>query len=318
MESTLSQDETEEINFNLADGRKTNWIHRVGSVRNSKVTQVDWIHPGVIREGTVTMFVGLPGSGKSTYALKLGDAIANGRILLNHPHTQRPVLYLDRDGNAVGDVMDRMEWLRILDGGLLKYIGSNVEEDIPMPNDKTVVEWVNTLTQRPVFILDSLSKFLDGGDENSATDINKFWSKIDPLKRAGCSFILIHHAGKKGENTRQYRGSTAIEAGCDYMFEFSDESQSGQGDLLSTIKMTRFKARNKQPFGDKNSTMLIDIDPFTGVFDIGKERPKSKSKPAGETKTAPAADDIDVTVGMRTEEVEEPKPMTLVKGGKLF
>ena len=296
-------EEIAEINFNVNDKHPSaNWIHNVGSVRDSKITAVDWIHPGVLREGTVTMFTGLPGSGKSTFSLKLGDAIANGRILLNSPHSPRNVLYLDRDGNAVGDVIDRMNWLRVTDGGNLKYIGSNVEHDIPMPNAKVVIDWVETLSTPPVFILDSFSKFLDGGDENSTTDVNKFWSKIDPLKRAGCSFILIHHAGKTTEHSRQYRGSTAIEAGCDYMFEFKDDTQSGNGDLLATIRMNRFKARNKMPFGDKDSTMLIDIDPFTGVFEIGKEKPKSKAKPLVKSKAAPAADaDIDVTEDLLQE-----------------
>lgn len=181
--------------------------------------------------------------------------------------------------------------------------------------------WVDTLPMRPVFILDSFSKFLEGGDENSAKDVNEFWSKIDPLKRAGCSFIPIHHSGKKGEkgeNYRPYRGSTAIEAGCDYMFEVENATQSGNGGMLSTIKMWRFKARNKQPFGDKNSVMFIDIDPGSGHFTIGEDptltaaRVREAKKAAKTDKSkiheAPKpnqADDVDVTDGMRTGPEED-------------
>ena len=38
-----------------------------------------WIHPGMIREGTNVVISGAPGSAKTTFALKLADAIANGK-----------------------------------------------------------------------------------------------------------------------------------------------------------------------------------------------------------------------------------------------
>ena len=49
-----------------------------------------WIHPGMIREGTNVVISGAPGSGKTTFALKLADAIANGKEFFRTQTHQAP------------------------------------------------------------------------------------------------------------------------------------------------------------------------------------------------------------------------------------
>jgi AAA domain-containing protein len=90
--------------------KKVNPIFLIKSVRNNVEAPVEWIQPGMLREGTVTMLVGKPSAGKPVLALSLGNAIANGLNIRGHQHTPRPVLYLDRDDNSHGDVIDRMDW----------------------------------------------------------------------------------------------------------------------------------------------------------------------------------------------------------------
>ncbi len=234
-------DSTDEINYNVAEPEKKKGviagIRSVRDVLNDK--PVDCIQPGLLCEGSVTMLVGDPGAGKTVFALKLVDAIANGRSFLGHQHIPRPVAYLDRDGNALVDVAKRMEWLQIEDGGYLKYFGSNVPEfDVPGAGSQPVVDWVNELDIRPVILLDSYSHFLDGGDENSTKDVNKLWAEIRPLKRAGVSFIILHHLGK-GEDARKFlRGSTAIQAGVDYAFRVSNKTPNvGSGTQIVVRKI---------------------------------------------------------------------------------
>jgi hypothetical protein len=251
----------EEVDGNTPDP-KVNPIFLIGSVHNNAEALVDWIQPGMLREGTVSMLLGMPSAGKSVFALKLANAIANGLSFLGHQHSPRPVLYLDRDDNSSGDVIDRCLWLKIddHDGGNLKYFGSNMYlYEVPSPGDPWIEEWVKAQSVAPVIVMDSFTHFMpDGGDENSAKDVNEVWKKIKSLRRRGVSFIVLHHAGK-GTNATTYRGSSAIRAGCDFMFSVTDKSDRSKGDFLTKVLIKRFKTRNGQQFGNKKSEMTIDI-----------------------------------------------------------
>lgn len=255
--------------FNSNAAQSDNYIAGIVSVRRClDVAPVSWIQPGMLREGSVAMFAGHPGAGKTTFTLKLAGAIANGLEFLGHKHTPRPVLYLDRDDNAVGDVIERMEWLGIEDGGSLKYFGSNCpEKDVPMPGSRTVTNWVNSLPMRPVILCDSFTHFLNGGDENSSRDINALWADIRNLRRSGCSFIFLHHLGK-GENVSDFfRGSTAIRAGIDFGFrvENTTPGPNNRDKDITQMRITRVKRRNHSAFGNKDSQMTIRISD-RGVF----------------------------------------------------
>ena len=212
-----------------------------------KASSVGWIHPGMLREGTVAMFVGHPGSGKSTFSLKLGDAIANGKEFLGYKHQSRPFAYLDRDVNSVEDIIERMEWLKIEDGGNFKYFGSNFPQvDVPMPGSKMVEKWVDKQNIRPVILCDSFANFLEGGDENSAKDVGKLWENIRRLRRFGVSFIFLHHLGKGQEAADFIRGSTAIRAGVDFAFKVENTTpgSNNRDKDLSQMRITRVKHRN--------------------------------------------------------------------------
>jgi RecA-family ATPase len=229
---------------------------------------VSWIQPGMLREGTAAMFVGHPGSGKSTFCLKWGDAIANGKEFLGHKHEARPFAYLDRDVNSVDDLIERMKWLQIQDGGNFRYFGSNFPQvDVPMPGSKMVEKWVDKQSVKPVILCDSFVNFLEGGDENSAKDVAKLWDNIRKLRRFGVSFIFLHHLGK-GVNAADFiRGSTAIRAGLDFAFKVENTTPgaNNRDKNLTQMRITRVKHRNNSKFGNQDSQMTIQIGE-SGLF----------------------------------------------------
>jgi archaellum biogenesis ATPase FlaH len=261
-------DEVNDVNGNVADAPKPNWIANIKSVMDDDDDSDEgWIHPGILRQGEVTLFVGDPSAGKTVIALKLVDAIANGRYFLGHEHSPRSVLYIDRDGNGTKSVIKRMKWLGVSDGDSLKYAGLNIVKYaprgvIPMPDAKDVEDWVDWLIWSgqlpPVIVIDSLGRFIEDGDENSAQAINKFWMRIEKLKSKGCTFLLLHHSGK-GENTKKGRGSTAIPAGIDYGFKVSNKTKGGPGLDLTEVEMERYRTRSSSEFGDDYAKMRILI-----------------------------------------------------------
>ena len=278
----VSQDYTAELEEDddsaASIGNKPNFVASIGDVLKCKVGAVDWIFPGMLREGTVAMLVGFAGCGKSTFALKLIDAIARGKLFLGHQCVKRPVLYLDRDGNSLGDVQDRLRWLQIKYGGRFKYWGANAPDvPVPLPDDNTIREWVNILDQRPVIVCDSFGHFLEGGDENSAKDVNRLWKQISDLKQAGCAFIFLHHKNKNAETLDPFRGSTAIRAGIDYGFLVENRSPA---QLLTNMQIKRIKSRSAAPFGDDEGVLNLRIG-IDGSFAAAEKTKRESSEGDG-------------------------------------
>lgn len=249
--------------LNSACGEDGDCISILPTFKESvNVAPVSWIQPGMLREGTVAMFVGHPGSGKSTFSLKWGDAIANGKEFLGHKHEARPFAYLDRDVNSVDDIIERMKWLGIEDGGNFRYFGSNFPQvDVPMPGSKMVEKWVNKQSLRPVILCDSFVNFLEGGDENSAKDVAKLWDNIRKLRRFGVSYIFLHHLGKGANAADFIRGSTAIRAGVDFAFKVENTTPgaNNRDKDLTQMRITRVKHRNNSKFGNQDSQMTIRV-----------------------------------------------------------
>lgn len=178
-------------------------------------TPANWIQPGFVAEGAVTLLVGAAGNGKTNFALKVCDASARGLKLLGHQHQMRKVLYLDKDMNPVSSLKARQKWLKVNLGGNLKYCGLNDPNDVPLPDAPHILEWVGRQALPPIIVIDSLIRFLGPGrDENSSSDIAWFWSLVVKLKKLNCPIIILHHTGKN----KNIRGSSDIEAGSDIMF----------------------------------------------------------------------------------------------------
>jgi RecA-family ATPase len=281
---------------------------------------ISWIHPGMLRPGAVAMFVGHPGSGKSTFILKWLDAIANGKMFLGHQLTARPILYLDRDVNTEDDILERMEWLKLEDGGNFKYFGSNLPEvDVPMPGDPMIEKWVNKLVAngvdvRPIIVCDSFSLFLNGGDENSSKDVNALWTNIRKLKRYGVTFIFIHHLGKGKDVLDFFRGSTAIRAGVDFGFKVENTTPglNNHDKDLTQMKLTRVKHRNSAKFGNQDSEMTIKISKsgdFQPVIEFAKPRTGPVGRPnlkddQEEFNIPDPSDQAELSVGLAQAEEE--------------
>jgi hypothetical protein len=172
-------------------------------------TPVGWIHPGILRECTSTLIVGMSGAAKSTFSWAFGNAMANGLEFLGYQHTPRKVVILDNDGNSLGDLIDRFEDLHIevVDGGNLKYFGQFCDDEVPMPDFKDVKDYAES-NPGTVFILDSLCRFLNDGNENDTQVIAKLHDRCAALKARNCAVILLHHTTKG--DPEQYRGSTAV------------------------------------------------------------------------------------------------------------
>jgi hypothetical protein len=65
----------------------------------------------------------------------------------------------------------------------------------------------------PLIVLDALADMMSGGDEDRAKDMNRVYGNVwRVVRETGASFLIIHHAGWKGDREK---GSIAIRAKSD-------------------------------------------------------------------------------------------------------
>jgi AAA domain len=165
-------------------------------------------------------------------------AVANGTPFLGLPTVRRCVLYLDAE-NSRKRITKRFERLHITDGPNFKYVGLHTFGAIINYVSPDIIKWVESCKVKPIIVIDSLRAYLQG-DESSSKDIRAFFMKVDQLKNAGAAVIIIHHTGK-GENTKEYRGSSDIKAAIDVGYVLTNDG----GTRLKNLTLAAFKMRDE-------------------------------------------------------------------------
>jgi KaiC/GvpD/RAD55 family RecA-like ATPase len=202
-------------------------IAGIPPIRDCGKDAIEYLHYPELPRGAVVALTGDSGSGKSTLASAWAGEVAAGT----------PVLVLDRE-NPIMVVAERLERLRITDGGLLRFWGGWLPEPAPQPNDPAVVEWVKTCDPRPLIVVDSMIAF-HGGDENDAAETRAFMQQSRTLADLGATVLVLHHDGK-AETAKEYRGSSDFKAAVDAAFHVSNFGADGR---LDTLRLHCFKSR---------------------------------------------------------------------------
>ncbi|MFL6448692.1 MAG: AAA family ATPase [Bryobacteraceae bacterium] len=211
-------------------------INAIPSIASFDSKGIDYVVPGLIASGAVTMFTGESGHGKSTLVTSLAAAIAQGGDFAGRPCSMRPVLILDRE-NGIDVLKERFERLNITDESGLRVWGGWLANEAPAPACSTILEWVLATEPRPVVVIDSLIAFLEG-NENSATEVREFMKQLRQLANLGATVIVLHHTGK-AETAQQYRGSSDLKGAIDIGINIKN---MGEG-VLGRIVLQAFKAR---------------------------------------------------------------------------
>lgn len=207
--------------------------------------EMTWLVDGLIPEKSVVMLSGESGCGKSTIALVLADAVAHGKPFLSRRADQRHVLILDRE-NSAATYTDRLKRLNIEENNFLHIWGRWLGEapgpvaegaqrgkdgdDLNKELEKLAVE------VQPLIIFDSFIAF-NPGNEQDATETRRFMKNFGKLAESGATILFIHHSGK-GENTKEYRGSSDIKANLDVGLLLTQKQP-----LLRALELRPIKAR---------------------------------------------------------------------------
>lgn len=183
--------------------------------------RVQWLWPGRIPLGKISVVDGDPGLGKTTLMLDLAARITSGRVL---PDGSRA----DLDGPAAVVIMTAEDGLADTIRPRLDAAGADVGrcyafesvtdegDDLPrpveLPKDTPHLEQVLAETGAALVVIDPLMAFL-AGDVNSHRDqdVRRVLAGLAAVaERTGAAIVIIRHLNKASGTSAIYRGGGSI------------------------------------------------------------------------------------------------------------
>lgn len=174
-----------------------------------------WLVDGVIREGTISLLVGQPGSHKSFVALSLAESVGRGEPWAGFATTQKPVVYVL--GERAGFQPERIEAI-VREKGYPSQMVHYLKHPVQFDRDGERKKFIDMMTSKGVdgalVIIDTLRNCFSG-NENDSHDANNFMLSLRELQdEVGVDILLVHHSARtQMENAR---GSTAFVGSADH------------------------------------------------------------------------------------------------------
>src|SRR5262249_28464479 len=138
-----------------------------------------------------------------------------------------------------------------------------------------------------LIIIDTLSRAMAGGDENSSEDMGEFVMNVDRLRSwTGAHILIVHHLGK--DASRGARGHSLLHAAVDTEVTITRDSATG----ISTATVTKqrelptfgqiyYRLRSVELGRDQNDRPVTScvVEPAEGI-DTGNGKSKNNLSPA--------------------------------------
>jgi len=197
-----------------------------GRLRLVPPSEMDWrgaelnLVKGLLGHGMMALLYGASGSAKTLIALSLALHVALGRTWCSRAVKKGFVAYLAPEGGHS---------VHLRYHAWCKYHGLDPTDDsvpfrtIPVrvdlcKSDADLKEIItNIKAAKPelgpcmLVVVDTVSRALDGGDENSPADMGNFVANCDRMREAiGATVLGVHHTPKEGDNPR---GHTCLKNG---------------------------------------------------------------------------------------------------------
>lgn len=170
---------------------------------------IEWLIDGLLPKGSITVFHGRGGIGKTWLSLILADAIAEGKPFMCIQTEKAPVVYIDFE-NSKAVLIER---LRKVGGAGVEFWHCSF--DVPPPRlDSRDWERYKQMPPGALLIIDSF-RAGQRGDENDSRSMASIMGQLKELRDMGFTVVLLHHTPKSDETV--HKGSTAILDMADHM-----------------------------------------------------------------------------------------------------
>lgn len=177
---------------------------------------------GLIERDQMSLGFGEPSCGKSFLFLDLGLHIAAGYEWFGRTVAQGAVVYIATEaGRAIFNRVAAWRFHHRLNDIPFAAVTSPIDLCHATTGDLDrliAASRAAKIDPPTLVIIDTVSRTLAGGDENSPADMGAFVRSLDRLReRLGCHILAIHHSGK--DQSRGARGHSLLKAAVDTEIE---------------------------------------------------------------------------------------------------
>lgn len=223
----------------------------------------EYLVEGVLLQQSLAMIYGFRGRGKTWVVLTLAVAIASGQKFMywDVPQAKR-VLVVDGE-MAASEMRQRIADLcgdtppALLDIICSEFFFDKEQESLTINNldhqerlSKLLNELDNEGRRPEVIIFDNLSS-MTHGDENSNSEQDQLMAFMRELRHKGYTVILVHHAGKGGDQ----RGASRREDFLDLSIKLKDPATPASSGAKFNVEFV--KVRGKMPEHNEFDAELI-------------------------------------------------------------
>lgn len=200
-------------------------LHRGDEILHLPPTE--WLIPGVIQRGGLTVTYGAPKSYKTFVVLDRALHLANGQTWRNIEVVRSRILYVVAEG-APGVGPRAWAWCKRHDGTLNGIdwitVAPNLFDERLGADTYILADIIRELAADHV-IFDTFARSTAGADENSGRDMGVIVDHLGWLmERTGCGIELVHHTGK--DAARGMRGHSSLQGAVDTSIEVIGDSHA--------------------------------------------------------------------------------------------
>lgn len=214
-----SIDEKVSVNFSNPKNKnnETGLIVAMGDKIETERTQ--WIWPGFIPAGKITVLAGDPGMGKSTIVGDIISRVSRGTYL---PTGQRGVtgtsLIASAEDSAEDTIIPRLIACdaNLKKVGVIREVRENAKEGesryLCFPRDIELLRQTIVSTGCRILIIDPLTAFIEkGADSYKDQDMRRILHPIENIaQETSCAIVIIAHLNKKEDASTLYRVGGSI------------------------------------------------------------------------------------------------------------
>lgn len=205
-----------------------------------------WLVEGVLVDDGLSVLYGDPGAGKSFIAIDIGLRVANGMDWHGAKCKPTGVLYIAGEGKrGLGKRIKGWRKHHAMEGVDAPFLLLPTAVEVSDEKQRAkLLRTIDAAKDRAGFeigliVIDTVSRALAGGDENSQEAMGRFVSACDEIKRhAGGALLGVHHSGK--DKDKGMRGSTVLLGACDAVLKASKAEQ------IVTLKTEKQKDAEEQ------------------------------------------------------------------------
>lgn len=257
---------TNEVNQAIA---KTYEVKDFCNVQSKKI---NWLLEGLIAEGKITIVQGLPGCGKSTFALKVTSHFSNAEDIYGNPLVE-PIktLLLSAEDDYEDSIKPKLDRMGANLSNII-FIKTVKKQDYISLDDERLEEVIKKYDVKLV-IIDPFQAYLpDETDMNKMKDIRKVMSNlIEIAKECKCAFVILQHLNKNisvKQNVLRGSGSLDINAAARVVVTISKPSQiSAKGESRNL----RYAQISKSNIGPDDICIFFRLNSGEGIEWVMKD-----------------------------------------------